>query len=68
MQSKAVPLEVHVIYIYTKTGIFGRNKQLVGPDVTGKLHVSKIDDPYQFILCVNVLCTLDLAHTDCLFV
>ena len=46
IQSKEIPLEVHIVYIYTKTGIFGRSKQLVGPEVSTELHVSRIDDPF----------------------
>ena len=42
VQSKDVPLDVHVVYIYTKTTIFSRNKQLVGPEVAAKLHVSVV--------------------------
>ena len=46
IQSKEIPLEVHVVYIYTKSGIFGRSKQLVGPEVSAKVHVSRTDDPF----------------------
>ena len=46
IQSKEIPLEVHIVYIYTKTGIFGRSKQLVGREVSAKVHVSRMDDPF----------------------
>ena len=61
MQSREVPLDVHVVYIYTKTSIFGRNKQLVGPEVSAKLHVRRIDDHYHTYLYNRrtfTLCTL----------
>ena len=41
-QSKEVPLDVHLVYIYTKTNIFGRSKQLVGSELSAKLHVSRL--------------------------
>ena len=67
-QSKEVPLDVHVVYIYTKTNIFGRSKQLVGSELSAKLNVIELmtisiyqddGDPVHlhfFTLLVDFLC------------
>ena len=39
---KDFPVSVHMIFIFMKPGIFGRNKSLASTDVCSKLHVSKL--------------------------
>ncbi len=42
MQANKFPVTVHMIYIYIKTGLFSRSKNLASPDVTAKLHVRNV--------------------------
>ena len=39
-QAKELPLDVHVVYVYMKSRIFGRGKLLTGPEAASKLQVS----------------------------
>ena len=45
-QSKEIPLDVHVVYVYMKSRIFGRGKPLTGPEAASKLQVSTTNLPY----------------------
>ena len=40
LQSKEIALDVHVVYVYMKSRIFGRGKLLTAPEVAAKLQVS----------------------------
>ncbi len=40
MQVNKFPVSVHMVYVYIKTGLFSRSKNLASPDVIAKLHVS----------------------------
>lgn len=57
LQSKEISLDVYVVYIYIKSGIFGffgRIKQLAGAEATSKLQVSSL----------NLAIHLNIQHSD----
>ncbi|XP_064394255.1 guanine nucleotide exchange factor DBS-like isoform X2 [Halichondria panicea] len=38
------PVSVHMVYVYIKTGLFSRSKNLASPDVIAKLHMAYLPD------------------------
>ena len=41
-QAKGFPLSVHMVYIFMKSGLFGRSKNLASSEVSSKLHVRPV--------------------------